>query len=268
MGSFRLALEAPYPFHILGAMNAATFYDRYWASGLHVSREWDDKRFRKVLGPLVGRERILDYGCGVGHGYQKQLAGSVKCYVGADVGSLALTDARWKGFAALRIDPENGTIDSAAAAFDGATCIEVFEHLFDPLQSALELHRVLKPGGVLVATVPNSGYHAWRLMALLRAQVPSEPEDPKRNRFKGVHIRYFSKLTLQRLLSNAGFVNVTIGSFDDGTVWDVFKAAGRLGHISEFARRHLPRPLHLHFLQDAWPNVFALRLRAVGYKPQ
>ena len=249
-------------------MNAGTFYDRYWASGLHVSPEWDDKRFRKVLGPLVGRERVLDYGCGLGHAYQKLLAGAVKCYVGADVGSLALADVQRKGFGALKIDPEKGTIDSEGAAFDGATCIEVFEHLFDPLQSARELHRVLKPGGVLVATVPNFGYHAWRLMALLRAQVPSEPEEPRANRYKGVHIRYFSKLMLKRLLCDAGFVNITIGSFDNGTVWDVFKAAGHFGYISSFAQRHFPAPLHLHFLQDIWPNVFAMRLRAVGHKPQ
>jgi SAM-dependent methyltransferase len=248
-------------------MNAETFYDEYWASGLHVSSEWDEKYFRKVLGPLIGRERVLDYGCGLGHAYQRWLAGSVKCYVGADVGPLALADAQRKGFETLKIDAEKGTVESADRTFDGATCIEVFEHLFDPLQSARELHRVLKPGGVLVATVPNFGYHAWRLLALLRAQVPSEPEHPQQNRFNGVHIRFFSKLMLKRLLRSAGFADITIGSFDEGTVWDVFKAAGHFAYISKFARNHFPAPLHLHFLQDVWPNIFAIRLRAVARKP-
>ena len=143
----------------------------------------------------------------------------------------------------------------------------MFEHLFDPLQSARELHRVLKPGGVLLATVPNFGYHPHRLTALLRAQVPSEPEDFRRNRYNGVHIRFFSKLNFKRLLRDAGFVNIAIGSFDDSSIWDVTRCAGPFAAISDFARMHLPAPFHLRFLQDIWPNVFAMRLRALAHKP-
>src|SRR6266851_3019189 len=111
-------------------MNAATLYDRYWASGLHVSRELDEKSFRKVFGPLIGRERVLDYGCGMGYAYQRPLAATVKCYVGADVGPTAVADVQRKGFQALKIDADKGSIESPDHAFDGATCIEVFEHLF------------------------------------------------------------------------------------------------------------------------------------------
>jgi SAM-dependent methyltransferase len=253
---------------MLYAMNAQSFYNQYWAGGGHgdPAWEWDEKMFRRVHGPLLGKERVLDYGCGLGWGYQRRLGGAVGCYVGADVAAVALADAQRKGFQTLRIDADKGTVDSADEAFDGATCIEVFEHLFDPLQSAREICRVLKPEGVLVATVPNFGYHAWRLLALLRAQVPSEPENKDKNRYNGVHIRYFSKLMFRRLLRDAGFVNITIGSFDKGSVWDIFLAGGHLGYISQFARDHFPSPLHLRFLQDLWPNIFAYRLRAVAHK--
>lgn len=247
-------------------MNAEQFYDQYWASGLHGNPEWDEKYFQRVCAPLIGRQRVLDYGCGLGYSYQRQLVNAVGQYVGADVGELALNQARSKGFSTLKINPDTGAVDSPDNQFDGAMCIEVFEHLFDPLQSARELHRVIKPGGVLVATVPNFGYHAWRLLALLRAQVPAEPENSSVNRFNGVHIRFFSKLMLKRLLRDAGFTDIWIGSFDYGSVWDVFKAAGHFGYISTFAQNHFPRVCHLHFLQDVWPNVFAMRLRAVGCK--
>ncbi len=249
-------------------MNAESFYDQYWANGLHNSKkEWDESRFRKVFNPLIGRERILDYGCGLGDTYQRQLAAAVKQYNGADVGALALESARLKGFEAFKINPDQGTLDLPDNVFDGATCIEVFEHLFDPLQSARELNRVLKPGGVLVATVPNFGYHAWRLLAFLRAQVPAEPERPEMNRYNGVHIRFFSKLMLKRLLRDAGFVDIAISDFDDASVWDVFRAMGHIGMISAFARKHFPAPFHLRFLQTLWPNFFAMRLRAVARKP-
>jgi len=222
-------------------MNVEAFYDQYWASGLHVSPEWEEKTFRRVLGPLIGCGRVLDYGCGLGHAHQKLLAHDVEGYAGADVGPAALGDLRRKGFGAFQIDPDKGTIDCADGTFDGATCSDVFEHLFDLLQSARELHRVLKPGGILAATVPNFGCRAWRLMALLRAQVPSEPEGPRKNRFNGVHIRFFSVLMFKRLPRDAGFGYITIGSYDDGTVWDVAKCAGPFSAIS-FLPESISRP--------------------------
>lgn len=249
-------------------MNPEKFYDQYWQSGVHIGSHWSDKEFRKWLGPLIGRGRVLDYGCGMGTSYQRQLAAVVKKYAGADVSEKALGDLRQKGFEAFKINPDGGTIESPANAFDGAVCSEVFEHLFDPLAAAREIHRVLKPGGVLVGTVPNFGYHMCRLLALLRAQVPSEPEYPKENRFNGVHIRYFSRLMFRRLFRSAGFENISVGSFGHASVWDVFVAAGHFGYISQFARDHFPAPFHLTFLEDVWPNVFAARLRAVGYKPK
>lgn len=249
-------------------MRTDTFYDQeYWKDSKHVSIEMPPAMFRQVLGPLISRDSVLDYGCGLGYAYQRQLLGNVQRYVGADVSSMAVENARSKGLEAVQVNAVDGSIDFQSDTFDGAVCIEVFEHLFDPLSAARELNRVLKPGGVLVATVPNFGYHTWRMLAFLRAQVPHEPENPRVDRFKGVHIRFFSKLNFKRLLRDAGFVNIKIGSFCDASVWDVFQAMGHFGYISKFAHSYLPSFLHLRFLQDVWPNVFAMRLRAVAYKP-
>jgi len=248
-------------------MNAQNFYDSYWNSDQHACREWDEAQFRRILGPLIGNEKVLDYGCGLGFAYQRRLVGTVKNYTGADVASVAMENAKSKGLDVVRIAPDTGRIDLPDNTFNGAVCVEVFEHLFDPLASAREIFRVLKPGGAFVATVPNFGYHAWRLLALLRAQVPSEPENKTLNRFNGVHIRYFSRLMFKRLFRDAGFVDVKVGSFDDSSIWDVFFAAGHFATISQFAREKFPSPLHMRFLQDVWPNVFAIRLRAVGRKP-
>jgi SAM-dependent methyltransferase len=246
-------------------VQADKFYDEYWTSGVHRTPEWDEQSFRRCLSPLVGLDTVLDYGCGQGFSYQRRLASSVKTYVGADVAEAARANARQKGFAALKIDPDTSAIDSPDNRFDGAACIEVFEHLFDPLKAARELNRVLKPGGLLVTTVPNFGYHAWRMLALLRAQVPMEPHS---NRYDGVHIRFFSKLMFTRLLGDAGFVEIKISSWDHGSIWDVFWATGPFGAISNYAKTHFPEFMHLRFLQDLCPNVFAQRLRATAWKPK
>lgn len=241
------------------------FYDKYWESGLHGGSDWSADYFHKTMGVFQGRPRILDYGCGLGHNYQKQLAACAQEYVPADVSELALQDAQKKGFRPLKIDPQ-GMLQADSNSFDGASCVEVFEHLFDPLAAAREICRVLKPGGVLVATVPNFGYLPWRIQALIRARVPSEPEDPKINFFNGVHIRYFNTSTFRRLLRDAGFEKIKIYSFDDSSIWDFFLAFSYLGYIAQFARDHLPRLLHLRFLQDLAPWLFAYRIRATAYK--
>jgi 2-polyprenyl-3-methyl-5-hydroxy-6-metoxy-1,4-benzoquinol methylase len=243
-----------------------TVYDAYWSSGLHCTAEWTEEVCQRVLGPLLGRAKVLDYGCGVGAAYQRRLASAVGEYIAADVSNVALETARSRGFQAMKISDTDSTINAPNGSFSGAICSEVLEHLFDPLAAIREIHRLIEPGGALVVTVPNFGYHPWRLMALLRAQVPSEPEDPKHNRYNGVHIRYFSTLTLRRLLNDGGFSHVTLTSFDISSIWDVFYAGGPLAAISEWAQRSLPQAFHLRFLENIWPTVFAKRLCAIGYK--
>jgi len=243
-------------------MSTSKTYDAYWQSGLHVTSEWPPSYFDASLGVLKGKRRVLDYGCGLGYSYQRPLSRSVQKYTGADVSESAVQNARSKGFEAVMIS-ENGKIEIPDGACDGAVCSEVFEHLWDPLAAAKELHRVLEPGGVLVATVPNFGYFAWRLLALLRAQVPLEPES---DRYRGVHIRFFSLLMFKRLLQDAGFKEVKIYGWCNCSVWHIFRCARPFGKISDWADKKIPAPLHLKFLGDVWPNVFAERLRAVAVK--
>jgi len=242
-----------------------SFYDSYWNRIIHSGQEWGKQQFNKVLEPLRGLGKVLDYGCGLGLNYQRSLAGSTSQYVGADISENALSDASSKGYHTLKIG-QDGQVNADTGSFDGAVCSEVFEHLFDPLSAAREINRVLKPGGVLVATVPNFGYLAWRLQALIRARVPSEPENPKVNFFNGVHIRYFNKATFSKLCRDAGFIDVRVGSFDNSSIWDIFWAFSYMAYISQFARDYLPSFLHMRFLQDLAPSLFAYRLRAVGRK--
>jgi SAM-dependent methyltransferase len=245
-------------------MNAKKVYDVYWAENGHVTKEWTPDFFDQTLGVIKGRGCVLDYGCGMGYSYQRLLRAEVTDYIGADVSSVALEDARRKGCKVLEIR-ENGTVELPDDSCDGAVCSEVFEHLYDPLASAIELNRILKPGGVLVATVPNFGYLPWRFMAFVRAELPSEPES-KANRYKGVHIRYFNTFSLARMMRDAGFSQVKVTGWCGSSIWDVFWGAGPLGRVSKWANRFLPRFLHFPILGRYIPFIFSERLRVIAIK--
>lgn len=238
-------------------------YDAYWQNGSHISDEFSKQYFENAFGVLKGR-RVLDYGCGYGCGYQRQLALITQDYTGADISEAAVRNAQSKGFKAVKIG-DRGTVSIPSESQSGAVCSEVFEHLWDPLSAAKELYRVLEPGGVLVASVPNFGYFPWRFNAFLRARVPLEPE-PGGDRYRGVHIRFFSLLMFRRLLQDAGFKEVKIYGWAGSSVWDFFWCLGPLAKISDLSHRYIPAPLHLPFLGRLWPNVFAERLRAVAVK--
>jgi len=89
---------------------------------------------------------VLDVGCGR-KPYRAYLQASG--YVGLDVDTsvtrkLATADVFYDG----------KTFPFHDASFDGVLCSQVFEHVFTPTEFLGEIHRVLRPGGVLLLTVP------------------------------------------------------------------------------------------------------------------
>lgn len=242
-------------------MDAEKSYDKYWEDGKHRVRGIGADEFDRWFSPLKNRGRVLDYGCGMGYSYQEQLLANCADYVGADVSNRALEDLRRKGLVGLKIGPD-GSIDAPDASFDAAICCEVMEHLWDPLNAAKELARVIKPGGVLVSTVPNFGYLPFRLLALVRAEVWAEPEDRVNDPFKGVHIRFFSKRNFRLLHQMAGFSSVEVKPFDECNIFHLFTSFN-LQRYGGFLSVKLPKAFQLPWLHHVSTSLFANRLRAI-----
>jgi len=80
-----------------------------------------------------------------------------------------------------------------AASFDRVLCSEVLEHVDDPRRAAAEMARVLKPGGMLAASVPTPATE-W----LYRFSSDDYFNTP------GGHVRIFSMGRLRKLLSGQG----------------------------------------------------------------
>jgi SAM-dependent methyltransferase len=89
-------------------------------------------------------ERLLDYGCG-NKPYRPIFSRKFKEYLGADLPG--------NPDAEITTGPQ-GQIPSADDQFDCVLSSEVMEHTEDPRLYLREAHRVLKPGGSLVLSVP------------------------------------------------------------------------------------------------------------------
>jgi 2-polyprenyl-3-methyl-5-hydroxy-6-metoxy-1,4-benzoquinol methylase len=87
--------------------------------------------------------------------------------------------------------------------FDAVTFLDVLEHMAEPIAALLAARRLLRPGGVLLVSVPNVGH--WSVV-----------RDLALGRFDylpvgvlcGTHLRFFTAASLDELLQEAGFAIV------------------------------------------------------------
>ncbi|HVW81526.1 MAG TPA: class I SAM-dependent methyltransferase [Mycobacteriales bacterium] len=93
---------------------------------------------------------LLDLGTGVGENLR--LLGTVGASVGVDVSPSPLATAKAFGPVAAA---DAARLPFRDAAFGGAVCTEVLEHVADPGAVFAELARVLRPGATAIVTTPN-----------------------------------------------------------------------------------------------------------------
>jgi SAM-dependent methyltransferase len=136
----------------------------------------------------IGRgKRVLDLGCRSGALTRYFLEGNE--VVGLDVDPAALAKAE-----ALGIEPVLANVEEplpfADGRFDAVVAGELLEHLQFPDALVSEARRVLRPGGMLVGSVPN----AFRLQSRLRFLRGRPPEDDP------THLHMFSPAAIRALL--------------------------------------------------------------------
>lgn len=104
-----------------------------------------------VLASESARGPLLDVGCGGG----AMLADASQADegVGVDLAPSALLHARARGVRKL-VAAEAGALPFATASFGTVLALHVLEHHPRPEEMLSEMRRVLRPGGLLIATVP------------------------------------------------------------------------------------------------------------------
>ena len=111
---------------------------------------------------LTGK-RILDFGCGVGRILLPAARSAPETeFWGCDTHPDSIEWLSRQAPASVRVFRTNEMppMDAPTASFDMAYAFSVFTHLVDSWSAWLaELHRVLEPGGILIATIFGPGHH-------------------------------------------------------------------------------------------------------------
>jgi SAM-dependent methyltransferase len=140
-------------------------------------------------------KRVLDLGCRDGALSRAYLTGNE--VVGVDVDRAALEEAAALGLDTAWVDVEAG-LPFPDESFDVVVAGELLEHLRDPAAMLAEAARVLRPGGVLVGSVPNFFRLRNRLAMLVGLPLDHDP----------THLQILAPRDLRRLL--AAWENVEV----------------------------------------------------------
>lgn len=127
--------------------------------------------FRRVLEAMARFEspggRLLEVGCA--YGFFLDEAQSSYDVHGVEISEAAVARCREKGLDVVRGGIEK--LDQPDESFDAAVLLDCIEHLPRPYEAVQRIHRLLKPGGLLVMTTGDfdSGLarltgRRWRLM--------------------------------------------------------------------------------------------------------
>jgi len=196
----RLVFVHPFPDIATLAVHYDADYYRDWIC------QQKNKRIRMWEGRLNKLEKrrqgehLLDVGCGDGaflklaqeRGWE--ISGTEHSSFAANYVSEALGIPVFCGEIFDAGYPEN--------SFDVVTMWHVLEHLTDPKRYLREIHRILKPSGLLVIAVPNVNDYIMQAAYRLGKRRPLKlfSKDDRE-----IHLYHFSDKTLRNYLRNTGF---------------------------------------------------------------
>jgi len=158
--------------------------------------------------PPGGGRRLLDLGCGPGS-FLAVAAGAGWQPLGCDLDAEVVRRARQQG-----ADARCGRLhelELPSGSLDVVTAWDVLEHLDDLAQTLAEVRRILRPGGRLLAEVPDEGF-AGRRVARVVALGSRDGQDARRFFYYPAHRAIPTRRSVRAMLERAQLVCLETGS--------------------------------------------------------
>lgn len=148
---------------------------------------------------FVQSGRLLDFGGGIGKTALAAHAEGFSAMVLED-SHKAVTDGKTHHPEIEWLEGQTIPDSIEDSSLDVITLFHVLEHLPDPRATLRQLHRKLRPGGLLVIEVPNWGSHMRRLRGLRWQFVLDH------------HVNHFAAASLASLVEKTGFSRCAVES--------------------------------------------------------
>jgi 2-polyprenyl-3-methyl-5-hydroxy-6-metoxy-1,4-benzoquinol methylase len=172
---------------------------------LSIAKLEDNSSLKKMLNLIDSNKQVnkqvIDFGCATG--YFARLLTQLGCQVtGVELNPHAAKIAEQYCESVLVADLDfvdlNGIFPEQK--FDVAIFGDVLEHLRNPWKTLEKVQGILKPGGCVIASIPNIAHGAIRL-ALLQGQF----EYTQFGILDNTHLRFFTRKTMQELFEQTGY---------------------------------------------------------------
>ncbi|WP_296892142.1 class I SAM-dependent methyltransferase [Thiobacillus sp.] len=159
---------------------------------------------RREILPLLPHHapRALEVGCGAGHTLSllKQ-QGLCDWVCGIEISQTAATQASERLDQVVQGNIEAMELPLEPGSIDLLLCLDVLEHLVDPWETLRRLATLLRPNGVLVASIPNVRYYRVLLPLMLGGRWDYQDSGI----LDRTHLRFFTRATAIELVESAGF---------------------------------------------------------------
>lgn len=160
-------------------------------------------RIRREVAALLPATaaRVLEIGCGTG-ATLAWLRDSGRCQwtAGVEIAPAAAAVAATRLDAAWCADIETLDPPVPAGSLDAVLCLDVLEHMRDPWSVVGRLHRLLRPGGRLIASIPNVRYYKVSLPLLFGGDWTYRDAGV----LDRTHLRFFVRRTAIELIAGSG----------------------------------------------------------------
>lgn len=158
---------------------------------------------RQDIAPLLPKHavRVLEIGCGSGATLAWLKASRRADWIaGIELNAAAATVARTRLDLLLEGDVDRLIEQFPPQSLDLILCLDVLEHLVDPWATLKRLQTLLRPGGQLIASLPNIRHYSVLLPLLFAGRWRYETAGI----MDRTHLRFFSRETAVELLRQAG----------------------------------------------------------------
>jgi len=213
------------------------------AAGRYDHQSYEPDESTALIGAFVPLgARVLDVGCGTGSVSRLLEDYREAQIVGIEPNAERAAIGRQRG-----VDVRAGYLTSELLAtlgrFDAVVFADVLEHLADPGAMLRLVRPVLRPGGYVVASVPNVANWTVRARLLLGRFNYTES-----GIMDATHLRWFTRRTLGELFERSGYAVTAVNGSTGKWMHEYRRVPPRL-------RRRVLRPLARCF-----PTLFACQL--------